>query len=425
MLFTTDKQTLDDLQIFGKQGSIFNLFNRTASAQGALMLEEMFRYPLSDAEHIQARSAFIAGLAKQQIAFPFNAALIDTAEQYLAVTDERTRLSGEKQTLATRLNNLIATDPQYKLIHNGILAMMEIARQLGNLLQQIPDISGILPLLQAAPFTALLQEAALPYEKIVQYDNLLRFQHITTVKRIMDYVYTLDVYVAAAQVAITRGFTFATPAADILIEGLHHPQVKNAVTNTIELSFEKNILFLTGANMAGKSTFMKSFGVAMYLAHMGFPVPAISMRFPVLHGIYTTINLPDNLGMGASHFYAEVLRIKKIAKELAAGKRMLVIFDELFRGTNVKDACDATIAITTAFAARKRGLFIISTHIIEAGEALQESCSGIVPKYLPTFMEGNTPRYTYQLQDGLSPDRHGMIIIENEGILQILNKEKL
>jgi Mismatch repair ATPase (MutS family) len=63
--------------------------------------------------------------------------------------------------------------------------------------------------------------------------------------------------------------------------------------------------------MAGKSTFMKSVSIAMYLAHAGFPVAAQQMQFAVLDGAYTTINLPDNLGMGASHFYAEVLRLKK------------------------------------------------------------------------------------------------------------------
>ncbi len=72
--------------------------------------------------------------------------------------------------------------------------------------------------------------------------------------------------------------------------------------------------FLTGANMAGKSTFIKPLGIAMYLGHMGFPVPASRMEFAVRDGIFTTINLPDNLSRGASHFYAEVLRIKNVAE---------------------------------------------------------------------------------------------------------------
>ncbi|MNY43759.1 DNA mismatch repair protein MutS [compost metagenome] len=152
---------------------------------------------------------------------------------------------------------------------------------------------------------------------------------------------------------------------------------------------------------------------------MGFPVAAAKMEFSVLDGIYTTINLPDDMGMGASHFYAEVLRVKKVAKELKT-KNLFILFDELFRGTNVKDACEATIAFTTAFAAKKNSIFVISTHIIEAGEVLKKNCSNINFSYMPTIMEGNQPRYTYKLQQGITSDRHGMLIIRNEGILDIL-----
>jgi DNA mismatch repair ATPase MutS len=200
--------------------------------------------------------------------------------------------------------------------------------------------------------------------------------------------------------------------------------VPNAVGNALRITPDSNVIFLTGANMAGKSTFMKSLGIALFLAHMGFPVPASRMEFSVLDGIYTTINLPDNLGMGASHFYAEVLRVKKMAHELSQSKRLFIIFDELFRGTNVKDAYEATIAITSAFAQKRRSLFVISTHIIEAGDVLKKKWDNISFKYLPTRMNGKTPVYTYTLQTGITADRHGMIIINNERILEILEQGK-
>jgi DNA mismatch repair ATPase MutS len=201
---------------------------------------------------------------------------------------------------------------------------------------------------------------------------------------------------------------------------VYHPQVPDAVPNSLHITPEANVLFLTGANMAGKSTFMKSVSIALFLAHMGFPVAAGSMEFSVLDGMYTTINLSDDLGLGASHFYAEVLRVKKVALELAQGKNLFIVFDELFRGTNVKDAYEATIAITKGFARRRNSLFIISTHIIEAGEILKQACSNVRFVYLPTRMHGNRPVYTYTLETGITDDRHGMIIINNENILEIL-----
>jgi DNA mismatch repair ATPase MutS len=99
---------------------------------------------------------------------------------------------------------------------------------------------------------------------------------------------------------------------------------------------------------------------------------------------------------------------------------MVVIFDELFKGTNVKDAYDATLSVTAAFAKYRNCAFIISTHIIEVGVALRGDHSNLQFAYLPTIMEGTVPRYPYKLTTGITSDRHGMIIIENEKILDII-----
>jgi hypothetical protein len=69
-------------------------------------------------------------------------------------------------------------------------------------------------------------------------------------------------------------------------------------------------------------------------------------------------------------------------------------------------------------------MFVVSTHIIEAGEVLKEQCRNINFVYLPTLMEGNKPVYTHKLQSGITADRHGMVIIKNEGILDILARKK-
>jgi len=242
--------------------------------------------------------------------------------------------------------------------------------------------------------------------------------------QLLELLYELDVYMAVGQVARQNNFHFgmAVPAESNTLDykQVYHPTVENAIANDLRLDNEYNILFLTGANMAGKSTLMKSIGVALYLAHMGFPVPAEGFQFAVRDGLYTTINLADNLAKGASHFYAEVLRVLEVAKSLREGRRLLVIFDELFRGTNVKDAHDATVALTRAFAGKSGSQFIISTHIMEAGEDLLQEPLSIKYQYLPTEMNRHTPVYTRVLKDGITADRHGMIIIQNEGVLDLL-----
>ncbi|TFF37764.1 MutS-related protein [Mucilaginibacter psychrotolerans] len=436
MAFNTDQQTLEDLNIFPGPGpdSVFNLFNRTRTAKGAEMLEEMFRYPLSDAEAINNRSSRIKHFAENNTVFPFNTELFDMAEQYLADTDERTRLKHEKQTFEKRLNNLISSDAGYQIISNGINAILNITHQLKTLLASDDSEAGpyyrdntILSLLSSEPFAALLKESAhvnITGTKLIEFDSLLRFQHLGSVRELLQYIYVLDVLISVGRVAKEHGFVLPqaclTKQGNTGITGFYHPLLKNAVPNDLTFESDKNICFLTGANMAGKSTFMKSIGIAMYLGHMGFPVPAGKMEFAVMDGIFTTINLPDNLGIGASHFYAEVLRLKKIARELSLRKNILVIFDELFRGTNVKDAYEATVAVTSAFAKKHNSLFVISTHITEAGETLREQNSSVSFKYLPTRMNADKPVYSYTLENGISADRHGMLIIENEGILDIL-----
>jgi DNA mismatch repair ATPase MutS len=434
MRFTTDQQTLDDLRLFGKggDGSIYQQFNRTATRGGAAILEEWFRYPLSDEQLINERSGIIRRFAEDGQAFPFRSELFDQIEQYLANQDERSRLTGREQSLKDRMSGLIAEDSEYKTIHQGVVALIELVHILRKFDPGIiAEKEAFAALLDEPVFASLLQEKVkgkLSYEKVAAHDSLLRFRHRDSVRRLLGRIYHLDVYISVAGVARERRFAFAEALPRerqfLQIEGLYHPGVQNAVSNNLTITPESNIIFLTGANMAGKSTFMKSLGIVLFLAHMGMPVPAVSMVFSIRDAIYTTINLSDNLSMGASHFYAEVLRVKKVARELSLGKNLFVIFDELFRGTNVKDAYEATVALTSAFAGHRDSIFVISTHIIEAGDVLKERHDNIHFVFLPTRMQGNKPVYPYTLEKGITADRHGMIIINNEGILDMLKNGK-
>jgi DNA mismatch repair protein MutS len=258
------------------------------------------------------------------------------------------------------------------------------------------------------------------------YDHLLRHTMRVALTTVIETFYQLDVYITVANLAQAKDYSYAKalPREGNLFTAaaLSHPGIEKAVANPVSFHQNSNMIFLTGANMAGKSTFMKAFGINVYLAHMGFPVAAKEMMFSVKDGIYTSINVPDDLNMGYSHFYAEVLRVKNVAAQVSSGKSLVIIFDELFKGTNVKDAHDATLAVTAAFSEYNNCLFIISTHITEAGEVLKRQ-SNIQMVNLPTIMNGNIPKYTYQLQPGISSDRHGMMIIVNEGILELLEKD--
>lgn len=441
MSFIIDKQTLDDLNIFGKHKgeSIYTIFNSTHTRGGAKLLEEMFSYPLSDPEKINLRSNTIRYFQEKKVKFPFRSELFDAAEHYLSNTDSRSLLHIEDNTLQRKVKNYIGADTEFQQIQKGITAMLEIIHTLSGFLEEQTTLdtspyaitkAEIRKLLHQDLLIPLLQQKLnlkLSYQELAVYDKLFRHSCHDLMKQLLYQIYTLDVFISVAEVAVRRNFSFAEAIPfkeqNILsIKGLYHPQLKNPLANDIEIDDRNNIIFLTGANMAGKSTFMKSLGVAVFLAHTGFPVPAREMKFTTREGMFTTINLPDNLNMGYSHFYAEVLRVKKVAENIRQSHNLLIIFDELFRGTNVKDAFDATVAITEKLSAISGCIFVVSTHIIEAGEILKEKCKNIHFIYLPTIMKDNRPTYTYQLTPGITNDRHGMMIIRNEKILDILDK---
>lgn len=442
MAFIIDSQTLGDLGIFGRPGSqsVFSIFNRTCTAGGAAILEDMFTHPLANKAAIDERIKVFEQFEQLGVPFSFHTEYFGLAEHYLNNTDERTRLTHDQQSLANKFANLINTDTEYKNLVRGVVALKDILTELFLFLKKYNldecksldrEKQSLLELFTEEPFRDIVARKAgqhIPADLIAVYDATFRFKKRHVIRQMLQFIYRIDVNVAVAKTVRDRRLCFpkTVHGADVglRIEGVYHLLVENAVPNSMELGPGRNMVFLTGANMAGKSTFMKTLGIALFLAHAGFPVPASSMHFSVMDGLFTTINLSDNLSMNTSHFYAEVLRVKKVAKELSSSKKIFVIFDELFRGTNVKDAYEATVAIIAAFATKKDSMFVISTHIIEAGEELRKKCPDIHCVFLPTTMDGNVPRYSYQLQEGITNDRHGMIIIQNEGILEILHNRR-
>lgn len=441
MSLLIDKQTLDDLSIFAPRGkaSVFQLFNHTATAGGSELLEEWFTYPLSVPEEIEQRSAAIAYFIAHPIDFPFSQNWFDQALFYLDMSDERSRLHNGPRTLKDRVQSLLGGDTELQKITSGIRSCTMIIHRWKTLLAQPVDNSHGSYIQQLRNFSSVFSGSALAdlplldgpkkidHHDLVYYDNILRFEEKDLFLSILRDIYTLDVYISAAKVALDHHFSIPTldrqGDGTLQFEEVFHPLVAGAKANSLHMDRQHNITFLTGANMAGKSTFMKSLGIALFLAHMGLPVPAQKIVFSPFDAMYTSINLPDNIQMGYSHFYAEVLRIKKVAQHLAEGKKLFVIFDEMFRGTNVKDAYEGTVEVVRRLYQHPRCQFVLSTHVLEAGEQLRHSHPDIQYVFLPTVMTNGVPRYTYSLQEGISKDRHGMIIIENEGIIDLLTRQ--
>jgi len=437
--FKIDKQTLDELNLLGKfrGGTVYNLFNRVYTRGGEQLLDEMFNHPLTDVNAINERSAIFRYFQEQEFAFGFDRQLVVSMREYMDTTSYSNKTLVYGAMFVQKILSSLTRDDRYKKNIQGLQAVIQILNMVNGLLEILNDLRGSfkdrvqeIRNILADPNLAKLQQTdiyqALPLSMLAHYEYLLKGKLQSDMESLLHFVYEVDVYQSVAQTARDRGFQYAhaLPAADNLLQcqNLKHPCINGAVGNDLHLRESSNVLFLTGANMAGKSTWMKSLGIGLYLAHMGFPVAADSFEFSVRDGLYTSINVADNIGLGYSHFYAEVMRVKEAAVAAASGARLMLIFDELFKGTNVKDAYDGTLAVTSEFAEYEACLFVVSTHIIEVGEELQ-AVSNIQFGYMPTVLENNRPRYTYRLQEGITEDRQGMMIIRNERILELMEAE--
>jgi len=144
---------------------------------------------------------------------------------------------------------------------------------------------------------------------------------------------------------------------------LGHPLIneQDRITNDFELS---GIAIISGSNMSGKTTFLRTIGINLVLAYMGAPVCATSFRAPPLD-IWTCMRPPDNLSQNISTFYAELLRIKRIVE---GEETMLFLIDEIFAGTNSEDRVEGAVQVLYNLS-KKQTLGLITTHDLEVCKA--------------------------------------------------------
>lgn len=172
--------------------------------------------------------------------------------------------------------------------------------------------------------------------------------------------------------------------------------------------------------MAGKSTFIKSVGLSVFLAHIGMGVPARSFKLSLFDGILSNINVTDNIVKGESFFYNEVQRIRNTVLKINDGRKWLVLIDELFKGTNIQDAMKCSLTVIRGLIKIKQSLFILSTHLYEIGDALKEY-PNISFKYFETSITEKDIHFSYQLKEGVSNDRLGYLILQREGVVEMLD----
>jgi DNA mismatch repair ATPase MutS len=201
----------------------------------------------------------------------------------------------------------------------------------------------------------------------------------------------------------------------LLAQEMGHPLLMQKCTkNDFKVKRPTSVLLITGSNMSGKSTFLRSAGVNLVLAYAGAPVYAKVFQCAIME-IHTCMRVHDDLGQSISSFYAELLRIRKIIEAVKREKPVFFLLDEIFKGTNSHDRhLGAKTLIKQLIKGKTMGF--VSTHDLELGELEQETQGAVRNYHFKEYYENGELHFDYRLRPGISTTRNAMYLIKMAGI---------
>jgi DNA mismatch repair ATPase MutS len=202
-------------------------------------------------------------------------------------------------------------------------------------------------------------------------------------------------------------------------KGIGHPLLTGKrIYNDFTIDNEVKVLLITGSNMSGKSTLLRTAGINLVLAYAGAPVCASWFQASLME-IITCMRVSDNLGENISSFHAELLRIKKIVTEAESGEKVFFLLDEIFKGTNSLDRhTGARVLINKLSLTKSIGL--VSTHDLELCELEREN-DRIANYHFQEYYKDGKIYFDYKLRPGPSTTRNALYLMQLAGINPIIN----
>ncbi len=199
--------------------------------------------------------------------------------------------------------------------------------------------------------------------------------------------------------------------------GLGHPliSINQKVVNDFSIHKQGEIDIITGSNMSGKSTFLRTIGINLCLAYAGGPVNASQFRTNLFR-IFTCIRINDSVTEGYSYFYAEVKRLRKLLTEVESDNNMPLFFliDEIFKGTNNRERRIGSESYISALVGKKC-IGLISTHDLEL-VTLEENLPDIKNYHFKEDVLNGHMVFDYQLREGPCPTTNALKIMQMEGL---------
>lgn len=433
-----DKTTLKDLNIItgSDHNSLIDKLDHTRTLNGRNYLTAHFLRPLQSIKAIREQQdaiKLVAALAPHWPESITNGTLLMIEKFYVTSVDLIPAHPSELSAFTYR----VLSAPDYSMVKYSVGHIIDFLKGMKKIVEALQDHK--LPVLMEQVKVSIQNSLAseklktsfnfrsaddIPKSQMLKLAHYLRYQYKNSIHALIHEYSKLDAFYSMAMAAKELGYHYPVFIEDVSphfeVQGLFHPLVEQAVDYDLALSKNQNFLFLTGANMAGKSTFIKASGIAVYLAHLGMAVPAKQMQLSYFHGLLSNINIADDVVKGQSFFYNEVRRIKETVTMINDGNPWFILIDELFKGTNVQDAMKCSTTVIEGLLKIKASTFIISTHLYEIGDGLRRY-PNIVFKYFETHTGSGQLQFSYQLKDGISNDRLGYVILQNEGVVDLLN----
>lgn len=432
-----DNITYEDLSLFSNvdEFSIFHKLDFTRTRGGRDVLLEYFNNPFSQLEPIQATQAILRLITEKLDEWPSsisNGTIMVIERFYETAIDD----IPHGHNFPAALSYKIFHTADYALVRysvghfadfvRGMFKLVELLDRpgnpplLGNLLERARRLLDQEILVQLTKASGKLSPI-----QVIYFGHYIRHGFKTALQTLVDIHQRLDAWYSMSMAIRAYHFAFPvfTDGDEPFLEAnqLYHLLLPKPVSYDVRLDRDTNFLFLTGANMAGKSTFIRSVGVVVFLAHLGMGVPAQSMRMSLFDGILSNINIEDNISKGESFFFNEVQRIRNTLEKIGNQRKWLVLIDELFKGTNVQDAMKCSSTVIKGLIRIRRSVFILSTHLYEIGEELKQY-PNILFNYFETTVKDDQLEFSYQLKPGISNDRIGYLILKREKVVEMLER---
>ena len=195
---------------------------------------------------------------------------------------------------------------------------------------------------------------------------------------------------------------------------LTHPLLGDeAVGNDFYMDKNTRVLLITGSNMSGKSTFLRTVGFNMILSYLGLNVPAKEFNVPIFN-IYTCMRTGDDLENNISSFYSEILRVKGIVDGTKRNERIFFLLDEIFKGTNSIDRHEGAVVLINQLL-KGDTLGLVSTHDLELCD-MEKNNEFVSNYYFKEYYKNNKIMFDYKIRQGVSKTRNAKYLMKMAGI---------